>query len=477
MPEIFQPLDPLKPGDLPDKTKPNWKMWGPGAVLVGLSIGAGEIIIWPRLMAQHGAVLAWAAMLGVFIQLWVNLEVGRYTIATGETIYTGFARIWRWFGPLFILFNILGWVVPGWARSSGLAMKALLVGPKGFGSDTFWTIMTFVIVALMLFGPKVVYRSIERSVTLLVVIVTGGLIVLVIGVGTADTWREMGAGLVNIGRIPDIEIPSLFSAVVFAGAGGTANLFYSFYLRDKHIGMGARLPTIKNPLRDREEKVPAAGFLYTETPENRGRFRKWWGYVIQDQMIFFWFLNSLTMMLFMLAALAVLRPLGTVPESGELVWTQALQIGGKMGSFGVTLFLLVGFATLLSTQITILDGASRSIADIIYTNFKGAQKRSVGWWYVVVASMWILFGCGFTAMGEFWWDLKELGFLVNAAYMGGFAMAVFVPLTLYMNHRYLPKSARPGVLCTAMMLLASIVYVGFAVMSILTEVGLIGGKK
>ena len=29
----------------------------------------------------------------------------------------------------------------------------------------------------------------------------------------------------------------------------------------------------------------------------------------------------------------------------------------------------------------------------------------------------------FTAMGEFWWDLKELGFLVNTAYMGGFAMA------------------------------------------------------
>jgi hypothetical protein len=155
----------------------------------------------------------------------------------------------------------------------------------------------------------------------------------------------------------------------------------------------------------------------------------------------------------------------------NLVATQAEQIGARLGGWGVTLYLLVGFATLLSTQLTILDGACRSIADIIYTSVPKAQGRSVGWWYVLIVSTWILIGIGLTALSEFVWDVKELGFLVNAAYMGGFAMAVFVPLTLYINHRYLPRSARPGKLCTTMMLLASLVYVGFAVFCLLWEVG------
>ena len=41
--------------------------------------------------------MIWAAALGVFLQLWINFEVGRWTIATGETVYTGYSRIWRGF--------------------------------------------------------------------------------------------------------------------------------------------------------------------------------------------------------------------------------------------------------------------------------------------------------------------------------------------------------------------------------------------
>ena len=87
MPPAYQPAD------LPPKVAGFWQLAGPGAVLVGLSIGAGELIVWPRNTAQFGASMTWAAVLGVFVQLWINCEVGRYTLATGESIYGGFARI------------------------------------------------------------------------------------------------------------------------------------------------------------------------------------------------------------------------------------------------------------------------------------------------------------------------------------------------------------------------------------------------
>ena len=100
MSKIYQPLDDFKIVELPEKQLPFWKIAGPGAILVGLSIGAGESVIWPLIAAEYGGSMIWAAALGVFLQLWINFEVGRWTIATGETVYTGYSRIWRGFGPL-----------------------------------------------------------------------------------------------------------------------------------------------------------------------------------------------------------------------------------------------------------------------------------------------------------------------------------------------------------------------------------------
>lgn len=476
MSKIYEPLEDFKTSDLPEKTVPFWKIAGPGAILVGLSIGAGEIVIWPRIAAEYGGSMVWAAVVGIFIQLWVNFEIARWTIATGETVYTGFSRVWRGFAPLFILLTLVSWIAPGWARASGLALKALLIGPGGWGSDTFWTVITFGAVTLILFGPKLIYNSVEKTIEVLVAIVTIGLIAVVIAIGSADTWKELGSGVVNIGyKDPRMSVKTLFIALVFAGAGGTANLFYTFYLRDKNIGMGGRLPQLQNPLRGRAETVPSTGFVMEDTEENRTRFAAWWSYVKKDQILFFWALNTVTMMLFIFGALAVLHPKGIVPEKGTLIWDEAQVLAEVWGGPGRTIFLLVGVATLFSTQLALVDGVSRSVSDIVYTNFRGAKKRALSWWYMLIAGIWIIAGCLITFVME-QMGVSELGFLFNAAYMGGFAMALYVPLTLYINRRFLPKFARPGGICTTMMILASLVYVGFAVSSIIWEIGrLIGG--
>ena len=187
--------------------------------------------------------------------------------------------------------------------ASGLALKALLVGPNyqatspAFAilqSHTFWATTTFIGVAMILFGPRIVYRSVEHTIKILVVLITLELIIVTIKISTVDTWKQLGAGLVNLGYIdqamlksPDYGFKRFFIAIVFAGAGGTANLFYSFYLCDKHIGMGGRIPSMAKPLRGRGQKIPATGFNFSDTDANQRRFQSWWKYVRQDQTIFF----------------------------------------------------------------------------------------------------------------------------------------------------------------------------------------------
>ena len=440
-------------------------MTGPGAVLVGLSIGAGEIVVWPRIAAQYGASMAWAAVLGVFLQMWVNFEIGRWTISTGESAYAGMARVWRGIGVAFIAFNFFGWFFPGWARVSGTALKALVMqDPKHPSPDWVWTAITFGLVALVLFGPKRIYGAVEKLVSALVILITVGLVVIGIKVGTWDSLAEMGRGIINFGhREAGFSIKELFIAIVFAGAGGTANLFYSFYLRDKRIGMGGRVPVLVNPFRKHEQAAATGGgYIFPETEENRRRFRDWFKYVMLDQAMYFWLLNTFTILLFIYGALVVLHPRGEVPAEGTLIWDEARILETSMGHSGRYLFLLIGLATLFSTQLTLVDGVSRSMADILHNTSRLGRRVSESTWY----AGWAWFMMGFGMVITFLLErggVSGLSFVFNAAYVGGFAMAVYVPMMLFINLRYLPKSARPGPVHIVMVSLAAVVYEGFAV--------------
>jgi Mn2+/Fe2+ NRAMP family transporter len=436
--------------DLPAKPPGFWRLAGPGAVLVGLSIGAGELIIWPRTTAAFGGSMTWAALLGIALQFGINCELGRYTLATGESAYRGFARLSRHWAPVFILLNVLGWLLPGWARACGGALKALVVGPDGWGAPWTWTAITFAGVAAVLFGPRMVSRSVERTTEALVVVMTLGLVTIAILIGETGTWGTLAAGAVNVPyRDPGMPPYELFSAIVFAGAGGTANLFLCLYIRDKGWGMAAAGRA--------DAPLPLA------TPANRARWRAWFRHLVLDQALFFWGLNSLTILLFVYAALAVLHPAGVVPDQEMLVWDEAAMLGTVAGELGRRLFLVVGVACLFSTQLTLVDGVARSLADIVHGTWGWTRRRSPEWWYLRFAALWIVLGVALTYLYE---RLPPILFLLSAGFFGGIAMAIYVPLTLVMNRRLLPEVCRPGPLATGALALISVFYGAFAVWAI-----------
>ena len=443
---------------MPAKPRGFLRLVGPGVVLVGLAIGAGELIIWPVTTARFGATVAWAAVLGVSLQLVINLEVGRYTLATGESVYAGFARVGRAWVPVFLALNVLGWLLPGWARICAGAVKALVVGPAGPGEPWAWTALTFVVVAAVMFGPRHVYRTIERTTVCLVVVMLIGLVIIAVKVATPESVAELARGVVSIGSIPEgLPLYVLFSAIVFAGAGGTTNLMLSYYLLDKGWGMAAGA----GYHRGRAYRV-------MESDENNGRWRAWLRHLRNDQMIFFWALNTLIILLFILSALAVLHAEGIIPSQEMLVLEEAAILERIWGRPGALLFLVVGIACLFSTQLTLLDGVSRSLADLLSTNYLWARRRGPKTCYRWVAVSWMIAG---TALTWAWSSLPPFVFLLSAGFFGGIAMACYCPLLLRTNTVLLPEACRPSLPSRMLLGAVSVFYITFALASLWVVAG------
>ncbi len=461
-------VPPMKEHDLPKREKSFWKMTGPGAVMVGLAIGSGEMVLWPWITAKFGAGMAWAAVLGIFIQMWINFEIGRWAIATGESAFTGFARVSRNFILFFMaaLF-VLAWV-PGWARATGVIIRYLIFGLEERGADWQWTILVYAAVFVTLFGPKRIYATLERVVSVLVIIVVVGMVLVVVQIGSWEYVVELGRGLVNFGEITltdDFSFMRFFGALVFVGAGGFGQLYYAYYLRDKGIGMGAQIPELRSALRDQGESNTEIGFTYPDTDENQSRFRDWFLYVKLDNVLYFFLLNTFITLLFMYGALVVFHANGIVPQESTIIWDLSQMLEPAMGSFGHYLFLIVAFAAMFSTQLAISDGGWRIWTDMVHTNFAFARKYTPGQLYLRLAIMLAIVGIFSTWFFETF-DVKLLDFFfVNAALNGG-AMAVWVPLVLYINLKFLPKSARPHPINIAMMVLATAFYTSFALYTI-----------
>ena len=236
------PIQPLQEAELPERKRPILKMIGPGVVLAGLAIGSGELIMWPWITSVVGAQLLWAAAIGIFLQLWVNIEIGRWTLVTGESPFTGMARAIKLLVYLFVFVIFVGKFLPGWARETGIALRDLIFGPGHDSPPWLWTALVFALVAAILFGPKVIYTAVERCIMGLIVVIVAGLIYVVWEIGSKEIFMAMWDGVVSVFSFPDFPVDVLaddgsvrdqltfnrfFGAVVFAGAGGLGNLYYA----------------------------------------------------------------------------------------------------------------------------------------------------------------------------------------------------------------------------------------------------------
>src|SRR5688500_11410174 len=70
-----------------------FKWLGPGFLWMVSAAGSGELLFTPRIGALYGYALLWALAAAVALKWFINREIGRYAVCTGESVLRGFATL------------------------------------------------------------------------------------------------------------------------------------------------------------------------------------------------------------------------------------------------------------------------------------------------------------------------------------------------------------------------------------------------
>ncbi|QBR92182.1 Nramp family divalent metal transporter [Nocardioides euryhalodurans] len=429
-------LPPVAYADLPEPA-PLGKVVGPSVLLLAGAIGSGEFVLWPYITTQVGLTLVWLVVIGVTTQYFLNMEIERYTLATGETAVTGFTRLWKPWGVLFIFMAVAAWMWPGWASGGTTTLSFAL----GFSADLipYITIGVLVLIGAVLTLSPVVYRTVEKiqffMVALIVIFVVYAAVALIGGEG----YAALGRGFVEVHKIPDaissIPIAVLMGAIAFAGAGGVMNLVQSNWVRDKGLGMGARLPKVVSPFTGEEVAAPTTGYFFRRTDENMRRWRGWWRVADREQQLTFLLIGGICLLVFM-ALTFVTVGTGGEAESFDFIKIQGDALTATTGSWLSTSFWLVGSVVLFSTNLTVLDMVARLTADVLKTGaLRDSQRWSESKLYFATVWTMIVFGSLILLSGV---D-QPLVLLVIASAMNGVVMFIYSMLLLKLNRGVLPR--------------------------------------
>src|SRR5688572_9588400 len=423
--------------DLPEPL-PMKKVLGPSVLLLAGAIGSGEYVLWPSITSQVGLVLVWLVILGVGTQYFLNMEIERYTLATGETAVTGFTRLWKPWGILFIIMGVLAWMWPGWATGGTTTLSFAL----GFSEDSipYITIGILVLIGLVLTFSPVVYQTIEKIQFFMVALIVLFIIYAIFALLGGDGYEALGRGFVEVDKIPDgvadVGAAALLGAIAFAGAGGVMNLVQSNWVRDKGLGMGAKLPKVVSPFTGEEVAAPTTGYFFHRDEENMRRWNGWWKVANREQFWTFFVIGAVALLVFMTLTFVTVGAGGTDAESFDFINVQGEALQAEQGAWLGTVFWLIGSVVLFSTNLTVVDMIGRLTADVLKTTtLRDNDQWSESRLYFLTVWAMILFGSLILLSGV---D-QPLVLLVIASALNGLVMFVYSVLLLQLNRGVLPR--------------------------------------
>jgi hypothetical protein len=420
--------------ELPPPPSSTIRIVGPGVVAAGVGLASGEFILYPYIASQIGLAFVWAAAVGLATQFFINMEIERYALATGETVLTGFSRLGRHWGLVFAFLAMLSNLWPGWATTAA-TLVTFLIG----GSVRWISIGMLLAIGLILTLSPVVYRALER--TQMVKVLAVGLLIVVASVfAIPETmWAQTPALLADV-DLPAATLgwPLLLGALAYAGAGGGQNLCQSNYIRDKGFGMGAHAPRIVSPLTGEPVADVGTGWRFETNEESLTRWRAWWRMINIEQLSTFVAISFITITFTSLLAFATLSGRDDLPRDISFLAVEGAALSERVGMWFGRLFWAVGAFSLFAAALGIVDYTSRLAADVLRTSYWQGRSESV----IYAALVWtlVLIGIGIIGSGL---D-QPLILLVIAGCIAAFMMFLYSGLLLVLNRRLLAPPLRPA---------------------------------
>ena len=440
---------------------------GPGLIISASIVGSGELIVTTKLGADIGFVLLWFIIVGCMIKVFVQVELGRYTLSHTQTTIQAMDSVP---GPRFSLafrglretdrdLHIVnfGWLVWCWLLMY-VATFFQLAGIVGAIADVFGAggipLHKNVLAALITGSCALLlgigrYRFIESFSTAMVALFTLVTVVAVIALQWtpyAITPEQLFDGLRF--RLPPAAESSrrfeplmvAFAAFGVIGVGASELIYYPYWCLEK-------------------------GYAKAVGPNDgsdawQARAKGWLRVMKLDAWVSMIIYTTATIAFYLLGA-AVLHGKGLEVSDTNLIENLSAMYRESFGTYGKLLFLVGAFVVLYSTVFVATASNGRLIADLIsFTPWLRGESEAHHARVVQLAC--ILLPVVYFLL--FW----TIGSPIGLVFVGAVAQAIMLPFlclaVLFFRHWRTAPVLRPGLLWTVLLWIASLLMAATGVM-------------
>ena len=351
------------------------RVLGPSLIALGLSIGSGEWLLAPLAIGTEGWIgIGFVISLSIVLQVFYNVEIGRYVMATGEVPALGFGRI----PPGFFIGTILAvalfylaFITGGWAAAAGDGLFTLVTGDvPGEGDRTESRLLALACMAavfvITMFGQRI-SRTLEIVNWILVGFILVTFVIFCVAIVPLSQWLDGVEGMVRPALPPEgVDATLLGSIAGFAAMASGLNYAFMNYYRDKGYGMGSRAGYIPGLLSGERREVKPVGTTFRDTPENATRWRRWYRFLTLDMWVVFF--PGALIGIFMPGILVrhLADETGTPPTAETMPTYTADALRALEGDVLFTWALIAGFFVMFSTQMVVFELLVRNFTDAMY---------------------------------------------------------------------------------------------------------------
>lgn len=202
----------------------HWKFIGPGLVAAATGVGAGDLVATLVAGSLYGYQLIWAAVLGCLLKIILVEGVGRWTLASGQTLFHGWRSLGRWASVYFGIYIVLWGFVYGATAMSSTALPLAALFPS--------VDLKIFAIASGVLGLTLVWLGSYDFFERLIAILVGVMFVAVVG---SAVMTLPNLGHIAGGFVPSLPEGSLFYVLGLAGGvGGSITLAaYGYWIREK----------------------------------------------------------------------------------------------------------------------------------------------------------------------------------------------------------------------------------------------------